>query len=121
MAPTPPLDPIRTRPNCPHCGIQMSILRSGVHLESVSYQCPWHGQFWMDVDGQLQGDRRREPAGAPLAPIDTEPLPQNCPQCGTRMMLVQRGMRGAFLAYVCPPHGRFWLDNDGRLHKERRR
>jgi hypothetical protein len=65
----PNLDPIRARPNCPHCGILMSILRRGVNLESVSYQCPWHGQFWMDSDGRLlqrqleeptQADRQRE-------------------------------------------------------------
>jgi hypothetical protein len=98
----------------------MSILRLGANLESVSYQCPWHGQFWMDADGQLQGDRRRESAGGPLAPMDIEPLPQNCPQCRTRLMLVRRGVSGTVLTYVCQQHGRFWIDEDGRLREERR-
>jgi hypothetical protein len=35
-------------------------------------------------------------------------------------MLVRRGMSGAFLTYTCPQHGRFWIDDDGRLREEQR-
>jgi hypothetical protein len=44
------------RPNCPHCGIPMSILRYrliGERKDSIVYQCPWHGQYRLGVDGRL--------------------------------------------------------------------
>jgi Zn-finger nucleic acid-binding protein len=51
-------EPVRDRPNCPHCGIQMSILRRGVSGNLVSYLCPWHGRFWLDEGEQLRTDPR---------------------------------------------------------------
>jgi nitrite reductase/ring-hydroxylating ferredoxin subunit len=56
----PDLDPIRPRPNCPHCGIPMSIVRRGVSGELVSYLCPWHGRFWLDEGDQLRPDPRQD-------------------------------------------------------------
>jgi hypothetical protein len=53
----PDPDPIRARPNCPHCGIPMSILRRGVSGDLVSYLCPWHGRFWLEGE-QLRADPR---------------------------------------------------------------
>ena len=51
---------------------------------------------------------------------DDEPLPLDCPYCGSSMTVVRRGVSGAFLSYYCATHGRFWLDHDGQLRQERR-
>ena len=60
-------DPIRERPNCPHCGIPMSILRRGVRGDLVSYLCPWHGRFWLDDSQELRADTRSDET--PLKPL----------------------------------------------------
>jgi hypothetical protein len=55
------------RPNCPHCGVAMSILRRGVRGDLVSYLCPWHGRFWLDNGQELRTDTRSdEPPQKPL-------------------------------------------------------
>jgi Zn-finger nucleic acid-binding protein len=43
-----------------------------------------------------------------------------CPYCGEAMAVVQRGVSGALECYLCPSHGRFWLDDKGHLQEELR-
>ena len=47
------------------------------------------------------------------------PCDLNCPRCGKPLSALQ-GHRGSLAFYHCLRHGRFWIDEDGRLREERR-
>jgi hypothetical protein len=42
-----------------------------------------------------------------------------CPRCG-KPLSARQGRRGSLAFYHCLRHGRFWIDEDGRLREERR-
>jgi len=48
----------------------------------------------------------------------TKPI-LNCPHCGNPLDTLQIH-NGPWQFFRCVQHGRFWLDNDGRLREERR-
>ena len=48
---------------------------------------------------------------------DAETAPLKCPRCGRPLILVVRGVSGDLIYYNCNEHGRFWLDDYGRLRE----
>jgi hypothetical protein len=49
----------------------------------------------------------------------SDAVPTNCPQCG-KLLEIVKSEYGDRSIYICFDHGRFWLDDDGRLREERR-
>jgi hypothetical protein len=55
-------------------------------------------------------------------PIDmaaSDPQPLNCPHCRQRVNIL-KDQNAKRAVYHCLRHGRFWIDDDGRLREERR-
>jgi hypothetical protein len=53
-------------------------------------------------------------------PVQTTVPQQDCPHCGQRLepLRLQRNTRNL---YLCLRHGRFWIDDDGRVREDRRK
>jgi hypothetical protein len=44
-------------------------------------------------------------------------LPLSCPRCSKTLVFVARGIANDLMYYVCATHGRFWIDDEGRLRE----
>jgi hypothetical protein len=51
---------------------------------------------------------------------ESDPIPLNCPRCGKPMTMLRIGSNGGRSTYRCLCHGRFWIDDNGRLREQRR-